>query len=299
MSFGVDYAWGRPGASALKNLGAEFAGRYLSHDTTGKNLSRAEADELAAAGIRVFVVWEDAADRALAGRTAGIADALEASLQAQACGMPGDRPIYFAVDFDAAPSQMADIMAYLDGAASVLGRHRVGVYGSYAVVQTALDGGHCAWAWQTYAWSAGRWDTRAQVRQYSNDHPINGVSCDYNDAGPDFGQWMPGISPATQEDDMPFGQLRDGEGAVTPISLPAGRYKAIGFIADNGLQGLPPVEIRVAARHTDGSGWSVTELTVDGTAKGKAGWLWPNPATVDALSVRRVKGDATVAWDVS
>ena len=40
--FGVDYAWGRPGPAALKRAGAKFVCRYLSHDTTGKNLTRDE-----------------------------------------------------------------------------------------------------------------------------------------------------------------------------------------------------------------------------------------------------------------
>jgi hypothetical protein len=69
--FGVDYAWGRPGAAALKRAGAKFACRYLSHDTTGKNLTRAEADELSAAGLWLVVVWETTANRALDGRAAG------------------------------------------------------------------------------------------------------------------------------------------------------------------------------------------------------------------------------------
>jgi hypothetical protein len=37
--FGVDYSWGRPGVAALKRAGAKFACRYLSHDTSGKNLT--------------------------------------------------------------------------------------------------------------------------------------------------------------------------------------------------------------------------------------------------------------------
>jgi lysozyme len=107
-------------------------------------------------------------------------------------------------------------------------------------------------------------------------------------------------APDTTEDDMPSGQLLNGQGAITPISLAGGRYKAVGFLADNGLQGLPPAKIRVAAHHSDGSGWSVTELTVDSAAKGKPGWLWPHPETVDGLSVKRLdKGDLNIGWDVS
>ncbi|TDD57870.1 DUF1906 domain-containing protein, partial [Actinomadura rubrisoli] len=120
--FGVDYAWGRPGVAALKRAGVKFVCRYLSHDTTGKNLTRAEADELSGAGLWLVVVWESAASRALAGRDAGEADAKDAAGQAASLGMPDGRPIYFAVDFDATEEQQGAINAYLDGAASVIGR---------------------------------------------------------------------------------------------------------------------------------------------------------------------------------
>lgn len=200
--FGVDYAWGRPGAAALTRAGVKFACRYLSRDS-GKNLSRAEADELSGANIWLVVVWETTAQRSLAGKSAGVSDAKSAAAQAEACGMPGDRPIYFAVDWDASESQQAAINAYLDGAASVLGRQRVGIYGGFWPVSRAFDGGHVTWGWQTYAWSGGRWDRRAQLQQYSNDHTINGVGLDYDRAvTDDYGQWRVGVTP--KEDDMPL-----------------------------------------------------------------------------------------------
>lgn len=191
--FGVDYAWGRPGASALRKAGAVFVCRYLSHDTTGKNLTAAEARELSAAGLWLVVVWESTASRALSGRDGGAADARDAAAQAKACGMPADRPVYFAVDFDATPEQQAAINAYADGAASVLGRGRVGLYGGYWPVKRAFDAKKITFGWQTYAWSGGDWDSRAQLRQYSNDHRINGVGVDYDRAvHDDYGQWKAG-----------------------------------------------------------------------------------------------------------
>jgi hypothetical protein len=299
MTFGVDYAWGRPGVSALKNAGAQFVCRYLSHDTTGKNLTLGEAQSLSNAGIWIVVVWEDTADRALGGHAAGVADARTASAQAQACGMPGDRPIFFAVDFDASSSQFSTINSYLDGAASVLGRDRVGLYAGVNPVTSALDGGHCAWAWQTYAWSSGQWNSRAQLQQYSNDHTLNGVSVDYNrSTTTDYGQWRVGVSPNQEDDDMPYGQLNDGQGAITPISLPRGRYHTIGFIADNGLQGLPSAQLRVAIHHGGGS-WQVEEVSVD-SSKGQTVISFSDPANTDGISIRRDDaGQVNVAWEVS
>lgn len=191
---GVDYAWSHPGGAALKAAGKQFACRYLSPDSS-KNITKAEAVDLAAHGIWAVVVWEGAADRALGGKTAGAADAKTAVVQATAAGMPSDRPIYFAVDFDATPGQQTAINAYLDGAASVIGRDRVGIYGGYYSVKRALDAGKATWAWQTIAWSGGQWDARAVIRQGAQK-TINGVSCDLNTAtADDYGQWMPGKGP--------------------------------------------------------------------------------------------------------
>lgn len=199
---GVDYAWGHPGGAALQAAGVHFACRYLSHDTS-KAISRAEADDLAANGIWSAVVFEDAAQRPLSGYSAGVADAQLAQAQAAAAGMPGDRPIYFAVDFDVTPAQQAAVNAYLQGAGSVIGGPRVGVYGGYYTVQRALDAGVAAWAWQTVGWSGGQWEPRAQLRQPGGTVTIGGVDCDTNTATTaDYGQWMPGITPNPVQEDI-------------------------------------------------------------------------------------------------
>jgi hypothetical protein len=198
---GVDYPWSHPGGAALRAAGFKFACRYLSHDT-GKNLSRAEADDLAAHGVWCVVVWESTASRALSGYSGGAADAHTALAQATACGMPAGRPVYFATDWDVTPSQQATVNAYLDGAASVLGQDRIGVYGGYYTVKRALDGGHAAYGWQTFAWSGGQWDDRAAIRQ-GYQKKINGVDVDLDTAlVPDYGQWMPNKIPYSPEDNM-------------------------------------------------------------------------------------------------
>jgi hypothetical protein len=201
---GVDYAWSHPGGKALQQAGKTFAARYLSNDPE-KNLLAAEADDLAAHGVSSVVVWESTAKRPLSGRAAGISDAKAAVRQAAAAGMPKGRPVYFAVDFDATKGQMATVLAYLDGAASVLSTALTGVYGGIDTVKAALDGGHVRWAWQTRAWSEGHWDSRAHIRQGATQ-TIGGVSCDFNTATvTDYGQWMPGRTPDL-EDDMPTAQ---------------------------------------------------------------------------------------------
>jgi hypothetical protein len=96
---------------------------------------------------------------------------------------------------------------------------------------------------------------------------------------------------------MPYGLLTEGPAAVTPISLPAGRYKSIGFLADNGLQGVPPAQIRVAMAINDGT-WVVQTVTVD-SAVGQTVVAFPNPAGTVGLSIQRSDdGKAHVAWVV-
>lgn len=197
--FGIDYAWGRPSIASMKAGKVKFAARYLSHDTTGKNLSRSEADALASAGIWCVVVWETTANRAkTGGRAGGAADAKAASAQAKACGMPGSRPIYFAVDFDAKRADWTKIAEYFKGVISVLGLGRVGMYAAYDPIKWAFDDSLITYGWQTYAWSEGQLDRRSQIYQYSNDQFMGGVDCDFDLAYKiDYGQWMPGKLPPT------------------------------------------------------------------------------------------------------
>jgi hypothetical protein len=313
--FGIDWAWGTPTVAALNKAGVKFACRYLSHDG-GKNLSPGEAKMLSKAGIDIVVIWETTAQRTLDGRAAGVIDAMDALGQAKACGMPAGGAIYFAVDWDAQAGQEQDrINAYLDGASSVLnGIHGVGLYAGYGPIKRAFDAKKITYGWQTYAWSGGKWDPRAQLQQYSNDHFINGVGCDYDRAVKnDFGQWRVGVAPTPGptptpvpsptpipvEDDMPFGQLVEGKDAVTPIALPKGKYTSIGFTADNGLQKLPAADLRVAVQH--GAAWQVItpDVIVDST-KGQAVVTFPDKANVTGLSVQRKDaGTVHVAWEVS
>jgi hypothetical protein len=194
--YGVDYAWARPSPASLKAEGYGFVARYLSYDTTGKNLSAGEADELMAAGLDVVSNWEWGAQDALQGYGLGVQHAQAAESQAKADGMPAGRPIYFSIDFDAQPSQQAAINAYFDGVASVLGRNRTGAYGGYGAVSRLFDDGKITWAWQTYAWSYGQWDSRAQLRQIQNGIGPGGEMDKDQSMVADFGQWGPGTTSA-------------------------------------------------------------------------------------------------------
>jgi hypothetical protein len=186
---GVDYSFARPSPAGIRAAGYTFACRYLSDDST-KNLSSSEVQALRAAGVDVVANWENAATDALSGYATGVSDAQTADSQANADGIPAGRPIYFSVDFDATPEQQTAINSYFDGVVSVIGLARAGAYGGYYVIQRLFDAGKITWGWQTYAWSGGQWDARAQLRQVDNGVTVAGGSCDVDDAvAADFGQW--------------------------------------------------------------------------------------------------------------
>lgn len=201
---GVDYAWSRPSASALKAAGKVFACRYGGPGSAGKQLDAAEAAALNAEGIAIVANAEGAADGMLGGWNVGVAWARDAEAHFRACGMPAGRPIYFSADFDVEMgSQWVAVANALRGAASVIGLDRVGIYGGRWPIQWARSNGVAKWFWQTYAWSSGVWVPGNHIEQYRNGVTIGGTSQIDLDRAlvPDFGQWVVGGTDMFEERD--------------------------------------------------------------------------------------------------
>lgn len=169
-------------------VGSHGSLRYLSHFTP-KVVTADEYIRSKINGVGLATVFEDTAAQALNGYDQGKHDAEFAMKQAQSRGMPSRRPIYFAVDTDPEVFSADRFDAYFDGCAAVMSRQLCGPYGGYKVVARQLDRGF-EYCWQTYAWSAGRFDDRSTLYQYSNDHTVGGVGVDYDKAiYQDWGQW--------------------------------------------------------------------------------------------------------------
>lgn len=199
MAFGLDYTNGPP-PSVLKTLRIDgnpvsFVCRYLSFEnalTRRKLLTRAEAQANSQAGIATVSNYEWYANRALEGYGSGVQDADIAAKQHATCGGPADRPIYFSVDIDVAGERTA---GYFHGVASQIGLARTGAYGSFRVLHYLFNAGLITWGWQTYAWSYGAWEPRAQLQQYHNGVNLAGHDVDYNrSTAADFGQWGVGAT---------------------------------------------------------------------------------------------------------
>ena len=152
--------------------GVTFVPRYLwnplyQDGRINKGISRAEHQAYMAAEINVPLIYEEDGTELKGGFTAGVKAAQEAERHRLREGIPA-RPVYFNVDYEAPESDYPAILAALDGAASVIGLQRVGLYGPWGIIRAAFDAGKIAFGMQCYAWSHGQWDPRAQLRQWSN-----------------------------------------------------------------------------------------------------------------------------------
>jgi hypothetical protein len=192
-SKGVDYSWARPGGEAIKDEGFEFAIRYVPYPgDTGKGLTEEEVKDLHSHGLSIGLVFESSAERHLGGYLAGVNDANLVERARASLEFPKETAIYFAVDFDAQPSQFPLINEYQRGAISVLGFDRVGMYGHNRVLASAQNADTAKWFWQCLAWSGGKVFPDRHLYQYMNGVYVNGGAVDYNYAyGPTQGLWKP------------------------------------------------------------------------------------------------------------
>jgi hypothetical protein len=187
----IDYAAGYRAAlpAILKAAKIGIVVRYVG-SSAWKCLTRAEATGLRNAGIGICFVYESKAGFMLGGRPAGVAAAKAAAAGIKACGGPSAPFVYFACDVDTANT--AAVNACLAGAASVLGPGKVGIYGGYAVCDSALKTRSAARAWQTVAWSQHRLLNAAVLYQGTSKPfgTLGGLSYDANLMyAPDIGQW--------------------------------------------------------------------------------------------------------------
>ena len=108
----IDYSFARPSPEAIRDAGYIGVWRYLG-GTADKDLSRAEAEALHAAGLGIGCVFEGLADRPLSGAAAGTEDGKAAAAQARDIGLPKGAPLLVAVgDFQAIGDQIATVHDY-------------------------------------------------------------------------------------------------------------------------------------------------------------------------------------------
>ncbi len=202
---GVDYSSANPGGAALAKAGKVFAMRYVGVSAVDpRALTTTEIDDLHAHGLAVGFIWESTAGRAKQGLSAGIADGKTALSRMTTLGIPVDKPIYFAVDFNAATTDYPAIDAYLKGAAQSMTLARTGVYGHDRLIDHCFIARTVSYGFQTYAWSNGVVSSFANVLQYLNGQDINGAVDLDRALKADYGQWEPVGSGPNVPGDAPM-----------------------------------------------------------------------------------------------
>ena len=196
MAQGIDYSFGRPDLDAVKAHGYTFVIRYLARQGGGKVITPQEAAQIWTRGLALALVYEQGAGRAREGAAAGRGDALTAATQARGLGFPESKPIYFAVDEDVQEKDLPLVDAYLRGAAEAMGSSRIGVYGSYRVIEHCAGAHSACFFWQTAAWSHGLVSAHAHLLQTRNEQLVGGARVDLDTSlTVDFGAWAPPAAP--------------------------------------------------------------------------------------------------------
>lgn len=175
----IDFSYGRPGSAAIKAAGHSGVIRYLSRYLP-KTLDLREVADYRSGGLAIHVVFEDSANRAVGGWSAGQADAQFAKDQAYGLGWDGSGCIYFAVDFDVTQATQSAVIGYFQGIANVLPVEQVGGYGEADVIDLLASRGLIGHCWQTKAWSGGRVTSRAQMIQLIQTASVVGIDVDVN-----------------------------------------------------------------------------------------------------------------------
>jgi hypothetical protein len=186
----------------LKRRGVTAVGRYYRIRKPEYRITAAEAQKLSAAGIMIFMVYEDTGQKVSLDLTSaqGRADGRTAVAQAREIGQPFGSAIYFAVEGLPHGYTAADLPAirdYFGGVKeAVADRFKLGVYSDGVVCKTLLDEKYCAYTWLSASTSfegtqafyrSGRWNL---AQKTPLDQDWEGLSVDVNEAKPDFGAFL-------------------------------------------------------------------------------------------------------------
>ena len=167
-------------AVTMRSLGYEFAIRYCVPNNS-KSITAAEADDLLSAGLAVGLCWETTAARAKSGAAGGLTDGRMAKEYAAGIGAPEGTVIYFAVDYDAQQADFDKIAAYMIAAAASCRPYRLGVYGSYSVIEEMARREIGEAYWQCVAWSGGQVSDKLDIyqKEWNVKTPVTRVDNNY------------------------------------------------------------------------------------------------------------------------
>lgn len=259
MSQGFDCATklNSSSAVALRSAGFEYVARYLP-TSAWKGLTADEANAIKQAGLKLVSVFEKGATKSsYFTKSQGVSDAQEAHRLAKSIGQPSGSAIYFTVDYDAQPADMPAIIEYLNGIKQLLTDYKIGLYGSYNVMQAVR--GHVDYYWQTYAWSRGKIADFIHMRQYQNGVTVAGVQLDKDEIKQAPGEWG---SNREEEEMLEKAIVLGGFPDFAPAEILAARLKAPIFTRAALPAGKIAKEVYVVGGPTEGlQGDKIISLT--------------------------------------
>jgi hypothetical protein len=202
MSKGIDCSSRlTAGTTALFAVdGITFAGRYYPAGME-KSLTRSEAENITASGIKILSVFERTAGRAGLGADAGAEDGALAFQAARGVGQPRWRrtSISLTVDYDAQPEEYPTIAEYFAAAGRQLPGYRLFAYAKRDLMEYLLDKAVIKGTWQPLAWGGSEPSPRANVWQRAIDDVAHGIGVDWNESYGNEGFWDTNITE-------PFGE---------------------------------------------------------------------------------------------
>lgn len=215
-------------AKILVDNGYSFVLRYLAPNTTlyqWKRLNLNETTLLSNYGLKIGAVYETSANRPTGGYNYGKIDGKRALDCAVENNIPDHGCIYFAVDFDAQPSDFDLIEEYFKGAKEQIGDHPIGIYGSYYTIEEMYKRNVADYYWQCVGWSKGNISDHADIYQKEWDKPYAGITVDFNEMYDKAGLWN-------------LGEEMDGEKIWNALVEYLGEQETSEFAKESSIKGI-------------------------------------------------------------
>jgi hypothetical protein len=226
----------------LKAAGIKVVGRYYSQ-SEWKRLKPEEAQRLSAAGIEIFVVYQDSNNKYSKFTKEKRREAATRALNyaTNTIKQPAGSAIYFAVDYDASPSEVdGKICKYFEGVNELFSAHsvqyKIGVYGNGAACKALLDSALVQFTWLSMSTGHfGHADFYASKR-WSLCQKLSVSLCHMD------------VDPNELNPNVPFGGFRlDG----IPLGPGAFPLSAVAGAAGTSVTGIPAGSITAYVK-TDG-----------------------------------------------
>jgi hypothetical protein len=224
VTYGADYSANELSPAQLSSYtryDIRFLIRYIGFPDNPKCISHypgAYHRHVQAGRIVLLVIEKDTNDPA-GGHSNGERMAELAMRDAQSVGYPDSLPIFFCADGWLGNIPVATAMAFLDGAASVMGKKRTGAYGFRDFIQGAKLGGHAEWLWL-----AGAAPTDAEVAQgWPHIYQYNNSKLEIAGMAVDLDWAYPGVLEALHSGG-PAPHFTGETGHVPPWPLPPEHY---------------------------------------------------------------------------